>query len=372
MNRGVRPPQTLVDELLTPWRQPPVPPAGLLLDGATYLPSSQRMSPEIGTRFRGLAWDLIERSTTDEGIRQRALAAVDELLGRVEGEVVPGRRMRDLADAEIVEMYCELVRVVTGVRDPYAALKRHYNEQALQFLPALQQVVAEPRDPEEQIRRAINLGIIGNAIDFADPTQKVRLDHHGFDMAKELRQAVALRYVVDERSAFLAAWRGLSPQGTVPELLFLADNAGEIIFDLPLIKRWLSQGRRVTLVGKSVPCYNDLTAEELRELVTHPAVRGYLGQPAPLDHGLTGPVAVIPSGTATIGLDLRRATPELVAAWQRAAIIYAKGQGMLQTLRYAPLTREVFHAVQVKDPAYFHEGVPLKAGDALFLHTRRG
>lgn len=343
----------VVDQILAPWRHPPVPPAGLLRPGAAYLPSSQRMSPAIAVRFRGLARDLIDRSTTDDAIRRRAREVVEVLLARVDGEAVPGRPMRELADAEVVEMYCAIVRAVTGVADPYAAVKRQYTAAALDHLPAMIRLI-EAQPPARRWDVAISLGILGNAMDFADPRQQRQLDGGGFDMAAELARAETLAYApgLDARAELHQA-----PQGPV---LFLADNAGEIVFDLPLIRLWLLDGRAVTLVGKSVPCYNDLTADDLRALLAEPRVRDALG----------GVPAVLAGGTMTIGLDLRRATPALVAAWPTAAIIYAKGQGMVQTLRYAPLLRDVFHAVQVKDPLYFHEGIPLHPGAACFLHTR--
>ncbi|MBI4226848.1 MAG: DUF89 family protein [Candidatus Omnitrophica bacterium] len=365
--RRVLTPAAFVDQVLVPWRTPPVPPPGLVRPGADYLPSSQLMSPAIARRFRGLAWDLIVRSTSQAGVRRRALAAVEALLARVDGEAAPGRRMREMADAEIVEMYCALVRAITGVADPYAAVKRAYTAQALAQLPAIAAVVESVATPAGRWRAAMSLGILGNAMDFADPLKRAELETGGFDMASELRRARTLRYArgLDARDAFLAALRR-APRG---EVLFLADNAGEIVFDLPLIRLWLAAGRPVTLVGKSVPCYNDVTADDLRALLRDRRVWRYLsGTGDKLIPG-TG-LAVLAGGTRTIGLDLRRATPPLVRAWRRAAIVYAKGQGMVQTLRYAALTRDVFHAVQVKDPAYFHEGARLHPGAALFLHTK--
>ncbi len=355
--RSVLTPAAFVDQILAPWRTPPVPPPGLVRPGAAYLPSSQRMSPAIARRFRGLAWDLIVRSTGNADVRRRAMAAVEALLARVDGEAVPGRRMRDLADAEVVEMYCAVVRAVTGVRDPYAAVKRAYTAQALAHLPEIAAVVESVAAPAARWRVAISLGILGNAMDFADPLKRAELETDGFDMAAELRRALILRYArgLDARAEFLTALRR-PPRG---EVLFLADNAGEIVFDLPLIRLWLAEGRAVTFVGKSVPCYNDVTADDLRALLRDRRVRRYLGRTP----------RVLAGGTRTIGLDLRRATPPLVRAWRHAALVYAKGQGMVQTLRYAPLTRDVFHAVQVKDPAYFYEGVRLHPGAACFLHT---
>lgn len=311
------------------------------------------MSSIIAVRFRGLANDLIDRSTSEETVRRRALEAVELLLARTDGDAVPGRPMREMADAEIVEMYCAIVRAITGVEDPYATVKQQYTTMALEQLPAMAHVV-DTQTPDRRWDVAISLGILGNAMDFADPRQQCRMDGGGFDMSAELARAATLPYVegLDARADLRRV-----PLGSV---LFLADNAGEIVFDLPLIRLWQQEGRAVTVVGKSIPCYNDVTADDLRAFFTDTRVRDYLGRIP----------TVLASGTQMIGVDLRRATPEFVEAWRAAAIVYAKGQGMVQTLRYAPLLRDVFHAVQVKDPLYFHEGVTLHPGDALFLHTK--
>lgn len=149
------------------------------------------------------------------------------------------------------------------------------------------------------------------------------------------------------------------------------DNAGEIIFDLPLLRLLLDRGYRVILAGKALPHANDMTAGDLRALLRRRQVREYLGEDR------VRRIQVIASGAAMSGMDLRRATRPLIQAWQRATVIYAKGQGMVETLRYDPpprrglkrLSRPVFHALQVKTPEYFREPVELRRGDALFVRT---
>ncbi|MBI4313772.1 MAG: DUF89 family protein [Candidatus Omnitrophica bacterium] len=358
---GQMPVKAFVDRTLVFFQNQPLPPKQLVVHPERYWPSSLKMSAANVARFQSLAWDLIERSTLDPHVRQQAQGAVDELMGRMDGEILPGRLMQECADSEIVEMYCELVRVVTNVADPYSALKSGYNSQALRYLPEMGKQIDSLANLQARFKTAISLGIIGNAIDFADPLRKAHLENHGFDIEQEFQKAEHLAYAhgLDARDSFLKQLRSQSNQ----LILFLVDNAGEIIFDMPLVRLLLSQGYSVVLAGKQIPCYNDMTAAELRALLVNPTLRNFFGSHIPY-------VSVVDSGTMMIGCDLRRATPELIEYWNRAGMVYAKGQGMLQTLRCAELTRDVFHAVQVKDPAYFHEGVELKAGDALFLRTR--
>ena len=56
-----------------------------------------------------------------------------------------------------------IVRVSTGVKDPYKALKEAYNSRALDLLPKVEEVVKASSDPFDA---AVRLAIAGNIIDF--------------------------------------------------------------------------------------------------------------------------------------------------------------------------------------------------------------
>lgn len=351
-----------VGRVLQPFQSPRNPDKELVPTGADYVPGSLFWRDADGPmrgKIREIAVDHVERSTADSAVRSRTLEAVDHLFGHRDGEVVYGRPMEEMTDDELIEMALELIRVATGVADPYAQLKADFNEQALAVLPAAWQIIEQVSDPKERLKRAIGLGILGNAIDFADPDQRKRLSQ-GFDMEAEIQRVVSLTYRLDAREEFLEVLDRF-PQG---EILFLVDNAGEIVFDLPLIRIFLEEGHRVTIGGKSLPHANDMTEDDLIALFRRPDVRRFLGEESLFQ------TEIIATGTAMPGLNLRWATPKLVAAWKRAAVIYAKGQGMVATLRYNRLIRDVFHATLVKSAAYFREAIPVHVGDALFLHTQ--
>ena len=353
-----------IQAVLGPFQQESVPPLGLLKPGAVYSHTFVRMGQkDTQEAVRRFGLDLIGRSRVDERTRAAATRVLEVFLSRPDERVVSGQRLQDLSDNEAIEMVLELLRVATGVQDPYARLKKEYNQNALHYLTVMQHAV---RDSDHPLKTAISLGIIGNAIDFADAEQREKLQRGEFSIPAEIRRAENLRFLVDKRDQF--AWALKKSQRK--ELLFLVDNAGEIIFDLPLIRLLLHGGWEITVAGKSLPHANDMLATELEELFQKRRVLKYLGR-TQVDERLK----VIASGTAMTGLDLRRATPELVQAWRRASIIYAKGQGMIETLRYNNLSKDVFHAVMVKNPAHFREvdaqGLPLllNRGDVLFLHT---
>lgn len=353
---GVLATEAFVNQVLAPVREPLVASDELVVAPAAYRPSPLTAGGPPDRRGAIQAQGdysvrvLLADGRLNAQEARSARAAVEALLRALPPET---------SDNEAVEQMLEVLRVATGVLDPLETVKQAANREALRHLPAMGERVSS------DLARAMALGILGNGWDLASQPERERIVAEGFGVQAALDRVEPLARQLTDQEAYAIFVSALaeSPNGPV---LFLVDNAGEIVFDLPLIKLLAGQGRPVILVGKSLPHANDMTAEDLRQFLQAPPVREYLGAAA------RGRVSVIASGTAMTGLDLRRATPELIRAWQPAAIIYAKGQGMVETLRHAgsPLTRDVYHAVLVKDPAYFAaEPVQVQRGDPLFLRT---
>ncbi|WP_456432679.1 damage-control phosphatase ARMT1 family protein [Thermosulfuriphilus sp.] len=147
----------------------------------------------------------------------------------------------------------------------------------------------------ESFSDLIAFASLGNAIDF-------------FRNPKELTQKVSrgVSFSVDHRNE---AARRLKEARLV---LYLADNAGEIFFDLPLLKSLKRMGKEIFLAVKESPIQNDLSLADLKHI-------------GPL------PVKVIASGTF-VGLDLKRATLEFKRLFKRADFIIAKGMGHFETM----------------------------------------
>lgn len=356
--------EAFVSAVLRPFEKSPTPAEGLLQLGAGYKTSTISVDESKVKVLRSMAEDLIRRSINDSQIQTAAIDVVEFFLSRLDQPVVSDRPLRGMWDNEAVEMMLELIRVATGVDHPYKTFNQQVNEQALSWLQVMDQVVRGSEDP---LGTAISLGIIGNALDFADQAQRQRLAESGFDDVRdEIRRAPTLAYGVDQRADLIQALQSKKSG----HLLFLTDNAGEIVFDLPLLKLFLEQGWQITIAGKRLPHVNDMTVGELRELFRDARVLGYLGA-----EQVSNSIRIISSGTAMTGFDMRRASPEMVEQWLKADIVYTKGQGMIETLRYAAHTRVIFQAVLVKQPAYFKErdanGRPLtlKRAEPLFLKT---
>ena len=99
------------------------------------------------------------------------------------------------------------------------------------------------------------------------------------------------------------------------EVLYLFDNCGEIVLDVPLIRELRSMGLKVTGVVKGEPIITDATWEDL-------AVSG-------ADQALSG---CLTTGAFAIGVDMELAPQELKDAFSRADLVLAKGMANFEAL----------------------------------------
>lgn len=226
------------------------------------------------------------------------------------------------------------ISAITGEDDPYAELKRAHTEAALGLLPAAQDVVARAPDPFEA---AVQLSIGGNLIDLASAPGRV------VDVQDCFRQALA-------RPVDQGGVRELERRvARARDVLFLADNAGEVVFDRPLLR--LIGPDRVTVAVRGGPVINDATADDAAQA------------------GLTERYRVITTGSDVPGIWLPECDPAFRAQFAAADLVIAKGQGNFETL--SEQDREVYFLFLVKCPAVVDElDAPL--GTAVTrLHPRK-
>ncbi len=247
------------------------------------------------------------REATDDEAKQRELLnRVMELLSTLHLEVSP---------PEIGQKVHRLIRQETGVRDPYAEKKRHYNERAVAYLPRLRKLVEQSDDP---LRTAVRLAIAGNVIDFG-----AQLD--GFDLDGEIERALETPFGIDHYERFR---RDLQ---AADEVVYLGDNAGEIAFDRLLLEVLQRNFRaRVTFVVRGEPVLNDATIEDAKQV------------------GLTELVEVVDNGSDAPATVLSEVKPEVREKIEQADLVIAKGQGNYETLSTVPLN--IYFLFKVKCP----------------------
>ncbi len=150
---------------------------------------------------------------------------------------------------EMARLVHGIVRNETGVDDPYREAKIKSNKQALKIVPQLKAKIQKSKDP---LNTAVRLAIAGNIIDFGP--------RGDFELEKAIVRSLKRDFAIDDYREFK---RRLE---TSTNLLYFADNAGEIAFDKLLVKTLLEVGNldKISFVVKGGPFLNDATIEDTR------------------------------------------------------------------------------------------------------------
>jgi uncharacterized protein with ATP-grasp and redox domains len=220
---------------------------------------------------------------------------------------------------EIGDAIHRLVRHETGVADPYVRAKTEATEQALELYPRLKALVAEASDP---LGTALRLAIAGNIIDLAA--------NSSYDLWATVQRVLEQPFAIDDSQAFR---RALASSDT---LLYLADNAGETVFDRVLIE---TLGRPVFYAVKGGPILNDATMDDA------------------LAAGLDQAAELVSTGSDAPGTVLSTCSAEFRRRYEEAQMIIAKGQANYETL--SGEGERLFFLLQTKCPVIAEDvGVP--------------
>jgi len=248
--------------------------------------------------------DSVRLVTPDEAVHERVLR-----------EVLRTAAEMDLHQTapEMAQWIHRRIREHTGQDDPYREIKDWSNRMALKLYPTLRDWVAEASLPMET---AVRLAIAGNIIDFG--------------VNSRLSEAQVRESVTHALSASLDAdveefSRAVSDAGRI---LYLADNAGEIVFDRVLIEQISPE--KVTVGVKGFPAINDATMRDAE------------------DTGMTELVEVIDNGSDAPGTILGDCSNTFLERFQNADLVIAKGQGNYETLSEAD--KDIYFLLKAKCP----------------------
>jgi len=234
------------------------------------------------------------------------------VIARKAGTIIEQAALTEVP-ARTTTLVHRLLRQELGV-DPYGTIKSSYNRIALDLLPELRRMVAQAPD---QMEGAIRAAIAGNVIDFGI------YDH--IDLHGSIRESFELPLPVDALSFFRRA------MDASQRILYLCDNAGEIVFDRVLLQLLQEQGKFVTVAVKGAPVINDATREDIAETM------------------MTEFTALIDNGNDGIGTLLEVCSEEFMEAYHSADMIISKGQANFETLEQTHDPR-LFFLFKVKCP----------------------
>ncbi|WP_105617079.1 damage-control phosphatase ARMT1 family protein [Vallitalea okinawensis] len=237
------------------------------------------------------AVDIARKVTDNTDIQEDIIKhALNEASHFDDLEVAPGL-------SRAIQMH---VKKVTKNNDPYKQLKIQFNRDAKMICRELQldQLVKDSLSP---INTACRCAIAGNIIDFVAVSS---IDKH------KIRSTVM--------ECLDTEIQGQTPEDLLEsakkanKILYLGDNAGEIVFDQLLINELPKE--KITYVVKGAPIVNDATMEDAIEV------------------GMTEMVRVIDNGSDAQGTIMNTCSKVFKMKFEEADLIISKGQANYETL----------------------------------------
>jgi len=242
-------------------------------------------------------------ATSNPALRFRAMA---ELLRLLNKEFRPTAVPADLGTKRD-----RLIRRITGNGDPYKRSKRISNEKALKLLPYARKLVEEGYAQQDRFKKACLCAIVGNTMEFDIPGHRFTFN----GLKKSFREA-GKDLAIDDTNKIYELTK------EAHTVLYLADNAGEIVFDTLLVEQLKNMGLKVIVAVKGGPVINDAILEDAEAS----------GMSRIADK-------IITTGTDAVGLNPKEFSPEFLDAYNSVDLVFAKGMGYAETLTEYRLKR---------------------------------
>lgn len=214
-------------------------------------------------------------------------------------------------------LYALVIKMTERV-DPFKEIKRKSNEFVLELYPRLKKKVQESQD---RLLTAIELAIAGNIIDYG-------VKHLNIDREIEKIFAEEDRIIHREKKDLFNYPVFKKALKRAKRILYIADNAGEIVFDRIFIEELKS--KNITFAVRGKPIINDALIGDA------------------LFCGIDKYAQIISSGSDAPGTILKFCTPKFRQTFQNAEFIISKGQGNFEAL--ADERRPIFFLFRAKCP----------------------
>ena len=245
-------------------------------------------------------------ATDDESIHEYVLKKVMNHLQNISFDNSPPELSREVHS---------IIKETTLSKDPYKKVKNISNENAKKLYPKLKGIVEKSNDP---LLKSIQFAIVGNVIDFGT--------FRRFDINDIIKNDMSKKFVNKAYDRFKEVLENSK------NVLYLADNTGEVFFDKLLLEELHQRGKNTTYVVKTNPIINDALVADAKfagidKLAT--IIEGDAGQ-----------------SKSTPGILLNYASKEFLDIFNCADIVISKGQGNYESL--SDCNREVFFLLMIK------------------------
>lgn len=213
-----------------------------------------------------------------------------------------------LPPARTVGVIYQQVLRETGQKDLFKAQKTRGVQEALLLYPRLKSIIDRSTD---KLEAALRVSALGNILDAGNP--------NSYDLEEEISHLFSAPLMGGGLDLFKAKLENAS------SLLFLADNAGETVFDRMLIE---TLDLPVLYAVKSAPALDDALLEDARQA------------------GLEDLTTLMETGTSYPGTYLPSCSAAFQEVFRKSPLIIAKGQANYETL--SEVNQELFFLLTVK------------------------
>jgi len=186
--------------------------------------------------------------------------------------------------------------------DIYSGIKHEYNEYLLSMR---EEILSNIGNSNDKLLAALKFAMAGNYIDFGVMNEVDKNELAGLIKDSESQHIDKKEYGNFRKDLENAK-----------KLAYIADNAGEIVFDMIFIEviKGMFPKISIDVIVRGKPVHNDATAADAEEI------------------GLAGLAGIIGNGTDIPGTLLSEVNRETSKAIDEADLIIAKGQGNFETL----------------------------------------
>lgn len=257
--------------------------------------------------------------TQDEVKQKKVLVKIAEVIPKFPLNSTP---------PEMGRIIHRIVRQLTESTDPYKKIKKHHNRTALKLYPELKERIAKAKDP---LLLAIKIATAGNIIDLGA--------NNNINIEDEIEKVFHQDFAIFDYARFKKILK------EVDQILYIGDNAGEVVFDRLLIENFK---KKVTYVVRDKPIINDVTMDD--------AIFCRMNEVA----------KVISSGCDAPGIILKDCSDEFLDHYKKAGLIISKGQGNYESL--SDVQKPIFFLLKVKCPVIARE-LKCKVGDIVLKRS---
>jgi len=208
----------------------------------------------------------------------------------------------------------KIIKKIASTEDPYKKGKEKINNICLGMADEIKKIITNSKDHFET---SLRIAIAGNIIDFGQGTnfsKSIIKDTINNALSQNLdkNKVEILKYNINKAK----------------NILYIGDNAGEIVFDKIFIEQLPRD--KITFVVRGGPAMNDSTIEDAKAV------------------NMTNTVRVITTGLDMAACVLPLCSKEFLNEYKKSDLVIAKGQGNYEAL--SDERKNIFFLLKIKCP----------------------